>query len=363
MPTSKQQTALVLIIPHSSLQLQDYALGHMEDKTNLGYVQRGCGTSSFDSPFLAVDNVGHIQEAEKNLIVCGGIFQIMFVWLISLVLLKTTFKPFAQKTFTYSFDMYGMFWGASTTAFGLLGMLYGIYANTAFLTFAIVKDPVRTVTTYLITSAILIPLVLELPVAIYIARKATVAVPCMFKYPAIVLCCGRKRHVERLVTTIALWALLLALQFVLLHGTIIVLTISVEPFGIASSAMLLVLALSCLANMFSLLFTIFAHLFTPSHQRVASSSMVLRAVVVLPLLLAIMCYGAAAISMGSVVNMDANQNNPLSFISSVAIPILLGVTSIFLKRFISAWLNWSPQQTEQDTDTSHKQEYEELLDL
>ena len=332
----------------------------MEDKTNLGYVQRGCGTSSFDARFNAM--FGNTQET-TTLLVCGCIFQVVFIWMVTGVLLKITFKPFAQKTFTYSFDTYGMLWGASTTAVGFLGLLYGVYADTAYLVFANVKGTFTLDTTYLLIAAILIPQVMELPVAIYIARKATVAVPCIFKYPAIVLCCGRKRHAECLVTTIALWALLVALQLVLIHGTLIVFTISVQPFSIASSTMLLVLALSCLANMFSLLFTIFAHLFTPSHQRVASSSMVLRAVVVLPLLLAIMCYGAAAISMGSVVNMDANQNNPLSFISSVAIPILLGVTSIFLKRFISAWLNWSPQQTEQDTDTSHKQEYEELLDL
>ena len=241
-------------------------------------------------------------------------------------------------------------------------MLYGVYVDTALLIFANVKGTSTIDTTYLLIAAILSPIVLELPVAIYIARKATVAVPCIFKYPAIVLCCGRKRHAECLVTTIALWALLVALQLVLIHGTLIVFTISVQPFSIASSTMLLVLALSCLANMFSLLFTIFAHLFTPSHQRVASSSMVLRAVVVLPLLLAIMCYSAAAISLASVVNMDTKQNNPLSFVNATATPILLGVTSIFLKRFISAWLNWSPQQTEQDTDTSHKQEYEELLD-
>ena len=50
--------------------------------------------------------------------------------------------------------------------------------------------------------------------------------------------------------------------------------------------------------------------------------------------LAIMCYGVAVSSLGSVIKTDTKQNNPLSFINSIAIPILLGVISIFLKRFI-----------------------------
>ena len=207
------------------------------------------------------------------------------------------------------------------------------------------------ITTFIIFTAhllLLTPPVLELPVAIYIARKATVAVPCIFKYPATVLCCGRKRRAECLVTTLALWVVLTAVQLVLLHGTLFVLTITVEPFGIATNAMLLVLALSCLTNIFSLLFTIFAHLFTPTHQRVASSSMVFRAVVVLPMLLAIICYGIVVTSLGSVINVDAKQNNPLSFVNSIATPILLSVISIFLKRFISVWLKRAPEDVTAD---------------
>ena len=89
--------------------------------------------------------------------------------------------------------------------------------------------------------------------------------------------------------------------------------------------------------------------------------MVFRAVVVLPMLLAIMCFGGIVTSLASVINMDAKQNNPLSFINSIAIPILLGVISIFLKRFISAWLKWAPREREDGTDTSHTQEVDEQL--
>ena len=344
------------------MQLQDYALGQIETTTDLGFVQRGCGTSTFDTRFYSV-NKHEITRRDliSALVACGVFFEVIFIWMVSGVLLKITFKSFAQKTFTYSYDLYGVFWGVSTTALGVLVMVYGFNVETAFQYYSKIKNSFTIVTAHLIVVVVLSPLVLELPVAIYLAKKATVAVPCIFRYPATVLCCGRKGRAERLVTTLALWVLLTALQLVLIHGMLIVLTISAEPFGIATSAMLLVLAFSCLTNIFSLLFTIFAHLFTPPHQRGVSSSMVFRAVVVLPMLLAIMCFGGIVTSLGSVINMDAKQNNPLSFINSIAIPILLGVISIFLKRFISAWLMWAPKEREDGTDTFHTQEVDEQL--
>ena len=292
----------------------------------------------------------------------GIFFQIVFVWIVTAVLLKMTFKDYAQKTFTHSYDIYGMFWGASTTAMGFFVLLYGIYMANTLMYFVNKKDAARQPAIYEMLIASLICLVVELPVAIYIARKATVAVPCIFKYPATLLCCGRKRPAERLVTTIVLWVDLVVLQLMMLHIALMAYFISAAPFAVFTNVMVIVLALSCLANIYSLLYTIFAHLSTPINQRVHSSSMVLRAIVVLPLLLMFMCNGVVIASMGTVTNVDAKRNNTTAFINSVATPVLLGVISIFLKRSISAWLKWSPQETEQANNTSVEQEaYEELL--
>ena len=346
------------------MQLQDYALGQMEYKTNLGYVKRGCGTSAATTHFSVTGKASAAIITITIIWTSGIVFQIVSVWIVSAVLLKLTFKEYAQKTFTYSYDTYGMFWGISTTAMGFLGVMYGItvafscmyFANTMNLNITSWPGVVK------LLGALLFILVVELPVAIYTARKATVAVPCIFKYPATLLCCGRKREADHFVTTIALWVDLIVLQLILLQGSLIVFAISAAPFAIATNVMLVVLALSCLTNIFSLLFTIFTHLCTPSNQQLHSHSMVLRAVVVLPLLLMIMCYGVVAAAIGSVINMDV-KDNTLSFVTSTATPILLGVLSIFLKRFISAWLKWSPQETEQETDRSHRQHVdEELLD-
>ena len=81
--------------------------------------------------------------------------------------------------------------------------------------------------------------------------------------------------------------------------------------------------------------------------------MVLHAVVLLPLLLMIMCYGVIIAAMGSVINRDAKDNT-----HTITTLILLGVIIIFLKRFISACLKWSPQAVDSGTD---RQEADEEL--
>ena len=348
------------------MQLQDYALGQMEYKTNLGYVRRGCGTSAATTHFSVTGKASALIITLYIIAISGIFFQIVSVWIVSADLLKMTFKTYAQKTFTYSYDTYGMFWGISTTAMALLGVIYGISVALSCVYFENRMNLNTAGWPYVssLIGALLFTLVAELPVAIYTARKATVAVPCIFKYPATLLCCGRKKQAEHFVTTIALWVDLIVLQLILLQGSLIVFAISAAPFAIATNVMLVVLAFSCLTNIFSLLFTIFAHLCTPSDQRVHSHSMVLRAVFVLPLLLMIMCYGVVLATMGSVINIDAKKSNILSFFNSIATPTLLGLVSVFLKRFISAWLKWSPQEaTEHRTDNSHRQEAdEELLD-
>ena len=349
------------------MQLQDYALGQMETRTNLGYVKRGCGTSAATTHFSIPCKARALILTVYMIIVCGALFQIFFVWIVSAVLLKMTFKEYAQKTFTYSYEIYGTFWGISITASGFLLALYSVSAAYLYTYMANWTHMASYKTSwpglYNLLGALMSTLVVELPVAIYIARKATVAVPCIFKYPATLLCCGKQRRAEQLVTTIALWVNLIALQLILLQGSFIVFSMSAASFAIATNVMLVVLALSCLANIFSLLFTIFAHLCTPSNQRVHSSSLVLRAVVVLPLLLMTVCYGVVLATMGFVINIDAKKDNPITFINSITTPTLLGLVIIFLKRFISAWLKWSPRETEQEINNSHRQEVdEELLD-
>ena len=344
------------------MQLQDYALGHMESKTNLGYVSRGCGTSAATTYFTVPGKRSTLFLTFDALAISGLFCQILFVWIVSAVLLKTALKKYAQKTFTYSYDVYGMFWGISTIAALILGVICSVYGTTDSAYFHKTKmsgwvymHPLLICFAPVFTAAI------QLPVALYIASRAVVAVPGIFKYPATLLCCGRKRRAECFVTTLALWVDLVALQFVLFQVAVMTLIIFTAPFAIVTNVMLVVLALSCLANIFSLLFTIFAHLCTPADQRVHSRSMVLRVMVVLPLLFMIMCYGAVVAAMGSVINTDAKKDNALSFVNSITTPIVLGLAVLFLQRCISVWLKWSPHEIENGTEESARQDADEEL--
>ena len=145
------------------------------------------------------------------------------MWIVSAVLLKVSFKEYLQKTFTYSYDVYGMFWGTSTTAVVFFGGLCGITTVASFAHFTNIKImnvPGRS-GLYVLFVALLVILVLELSVAIYTATRSTVAVPTIFKYPTTLLCCGRKRRAECFVTTLVLWVDLVTLQLVLLQASLI----------------------------------------------------------------------------------------------------------------------------------------------
>ena len=83
------------------MQLQDYALGQMESKTNLGYVKRGCGTSEAYTYFSVIGKEGALFIALSITAICGVFFQIVFVWIVSAVLLKMSFKEYSPQGHFY----------------------------------------------------------------------------------------------------------------------------------------------------------------------------------------------------------------------------------------------------------------------
>ena len=103
------------------------------------------------------------------------------------------------------------------------------------------------------------------------------------------------------------------------------------------------------------------HFNFPFRVKPAYMTMVLTASAMLPLLLMIMFYGFAIAAMGSVINMEAQKNNSISFIFSIATPIVLALLTIFLQWFIPKWLKISAKNpnkasnehlNEQDTEMS-----------
>ena len=77
--------------------------------THLGYVKRGCGTSTLNTVFSPVGRGRDLILTIGIMSLIGNFFQIVFVWIVSAVILNMMFKEYAQKTFTYSYDVYETF--------------------------------------------------------------------------------------------------------------------------------------------------------------------------------------------------------------------------------------------------------------
>ena len=77
----------------------------MEYKTNLGYVKRGCGTLMRHTQFSPVGKPGATAFTIFIIMIIGFVFQIVFVWIVTAVLLKMTFKDYDSvlRAFTHEY--------------------------------------------------------------------------------------------------------------------------------------------------------------------------------------------------------------------------------------------------------------------
>ena len=134
----------------------------------------------------------------------------------------------------------------------------------------------------------------------------------------------------------------MAVLYIALHGSIIGFALLAEPFAVITNALVLVLVLFCLINIFSLVFTISAYLFTPKQQRPQGrGTTILHAVVLIPLLAMVGCYCAVLGSSGYAINVDTKQETSRALLSSAFIPVILGAVTFFLKKLIWKLLDYS----------------------
>ena len=115
------------------------------------------------------------------------------------------------------------------------------------------------------------------------------------------------------------------------------------PFVVAVNVMLLVLTFMCLTYIMALVFTLCASLGTRKCLRSnADCCATVRAALLIPFLLAIICFVLMAALSGQFVNNATQPNSFNSIIKSLFTPVFLAAASFGLKRLISVWLHWSP---------------------
>ena len=274
----------------------------------------------------------------------GLLFMTISICTVSVVLLPALLKLLLQKMEVngHSFDYYGIFWGLSTILFLVFALL--LYRDMTLLYMDFTTDFYhKKYYKYFFPFVFAFLGVFCTPVAIYIGVKFVFTTPSVYLLPAKLLCCCSEKHARILVTTLTLWFNLAASVFLLGHGLIILFSFTMEPFVVAVNAMLLVLAFMCLTYIMALVFTMCASHGTQKCLRSnADCCATVRAAMLIPFLLAIICFVLMAVLSGQFVNNATQPNSLYANIKSLFTPVFLAAASFGLRRLISVWLHWSP---------------------
>ena len=309
---------------------------------HLAYVDHGCGTDITNIKLMGYTG---LDFNAKVIVGLAGLFIMnTFVQLSSIAMVRLVLQTVAQKTLDYSYEHYGNFWGTTTTlcAAGALAAFSDLRLLGIQITGG--KLDVHMYYMYVVVLIPTITVAFNIPVAIHIALKVAFAVPSIFLLPAKLLCCCNKKRAQVVLTTAWMFASLASIQLILAHAVVGILFMPVAPFSIITYALLLVLILTCVSHLLALLFTVAASACSPQHQRHANGiSFNARALVLIPLLIAVICFGVLLAFSGTFVNSSTKQDSFLSSFRNIFVPVFLASISFGLKSFIARWLKWSPE--------------------
>ena len=287
-------------------------------------------------------------------------FLLILINIAVIRVLKSHLRYCVQQTYSYTYRHYGLMCGVTCCSTILTPILACIFAGTVY---SVQPDNESDMTAYCFEIIVVsLPAVLALPIAIYFACKTEPpAVPYTIMIPvAVICCCCSKKRSNSLVFGIGLWLNLISLQFISLHIAMIFLAMLAEPFAVITNALVLILVFFCAANIFALLFTIFAYVFTSRSQRPQGrGNIMVRAVVLIPLLAMVCCFGFVISSSGYSINVEKGSGNLRSLLGSVVIPVILGAVTFSLQRLIAKWMAKPFAKGQVDAISEEK----ELLDV
>ena len=327
------------------LQLQEIALGESQCGAYISNIDYFCFSGK-----VITKRLGNKLDPVAVLVGTGVLFQILFITLISANLGLQVSTYISQKASDYSFDGYGMFWGISTSAF--LCNIGLCIIDILFIVRTFTRSGGAYAFPYFMLFILIFVWVTSLLVVVYIFRKnrPQVTVPRMytFAFQLLSCCCCREPWAERVVIGVAWWFILVAIQGVLCHGMYILLAALASPTAVPLNVMVIVLFFVCTTYTSALLYTIFAYICTsPRRRRLGKSggTVVVRAAILVPLLVAMLCYTILMATCGYMVNSDTKQNYYPSLITSAIGTVIIGLVMFGLKWFITAWFKWWPSST------------------
>ena len=328
------------------VQVDDYSLGRLSTNAPSGSVMGVCNQN--------IINPIQGKQADLRITFIRVIFLLSLVFEACLVLigsvlaLKWNLEDVAILSYTYSYKHYGLWWGV--TYVGLIAIPITLYSDLSVImaSYPEYGDLIRYPSCVILLVLALLP---GLIVAGYFTYKTKPpAVPYILMIPvAALLCCCNTQRAKSLVFRTSLWINLTAVALIMGHGLAILLAVLAEPFAVITNTLVIILVAFCITNILALLFTISTYLFTPKRIRPrGQGKTMLRAVVLIPLLAMIACLCFFIGSMGYLIKRHTKQDNILSLLGSIALPVILGAVTFGLKKLMTKWLDKAPN-TEQLT--------------
>ena len=322
------------------MQLRDYALGNIQKKKHSSNVVIQTGEDSYHK-IAQSDNSSGINAQNHYIFTIilgvGTFLQIVLVWIVAVVVLNNKVNNYVNQINRYSYKHYGFMCGL--TAVALILNVAGTQAwimNASRIKSRNTMESIGQVATYCVVGAAILP---GIPIAVYFAAKSKPpAIPYIFMVPvAILLCCCNRPYAKSLVFGIALWINMVALQVTVFTASALAYAVFIKPLLIITNLLILILFAFCLTSILALMFTISAHLFTPKHLRPQGhKATIVRAVLLIPLLLAISCHSIVFAGHAYMINTPTTEEgNILGLISSFMAPLFIGAVTFGLKKLIT----------------------------
>ena len=291
------------------------------------------------------------------------VFEACLVLIGSVLALKWNLKDVSNLSYTYSYKHYGLWWGVTYVWFIAIPITLYSDLSVMLASYPEYGDSFRYSSCAILLVSTLLP---GLIIAGYFTYKTKPpAVPYILMMPvAALFCFCNTQRAKSLVFGTALWINLTAVTLMMGQGIIILLAVLAEPFAGITNTLVLILVIFCITNILALIFTISAYLFTPKcHRPQGQGKTMLRAVVLIPLLAMIACLCFSIGSVGYLMKRNTKQDNIISLMGSVALPVILGAVTFGLKKLITKWLDKAPnmeQPTERASSHNSNGSYEML---
>ena len=321
------------------MQLLDYSEGQRgPHRNNPRYVRVGCPNQQGRTEFIVISKSnGELRRyLYTSVYAVGDVCTMIFVVLSILATSKQKLATLAELTKNYSYEGYGLYWGLSATAALFVIFVAYIEGYTVYMEiyeyshhfwfFRCIFHMLRGL--------------MSLMTAVYLACKyKPVTIPLLVWAPFMLLCCCRKKYAKHATFAVSLWINIMFALWIVCLGPIILIAMLMAPFAILCDVTVAILSLFCFTNIFAILFTISAYISTPRHLRPqGSSTAILHAAYLIPLLVAVMCFSSVVAAGGYWINEETKQASYISSLATFAIPLFIAIITIGLKYFVQYWL-------------------------